>query len=102
MSVTKIAHEYERRYGPYAFGVLSLLIVWIAIVGPALDRARIDTAALKEISDDQTRRMVAVTEQQGQITQAQRATADVLNSATIRLDKITERLERTADRLNTR
>ena len=29
-------------YGPYAFGVASLLIVWYTIVGPQLDRQAVD------------------------------------------------------------
>ena len=29
-------------YGPYAFGVISLLIVWYAIVSPQLERQAID------------------------------------------------------------
>ncbi len=29
-------------YGPYAFGVVSLLIVWYTIVGPQLDRQAVD------------------------------------------------------------
>ena len=98
--MTKMFHEYERRYGPYAFGVVSLLVVWVTIVGPALDRARLDTNAMKAIADDQAGKLEAITETQRQIANAQKSTADVLNSATMRLDKISERLERTADRMN--
>lgn len=29
-------------YGPYAFGVASLLIVWYTIVAPQLDRQAVD------------------------------------------------------------
>lgn len=29
-------------YGPYAFGIISLLIIWFTIVGPQLDRQAID------------------------------------------------------------
>ena len=44
MTVTHI-REYERRYGPYAFGVISLLIVWFSIVKPELNARRIDADA---------------------------------------------------------
>lgn len=29
-------------YGPYAFGVASLLLIWFTIVGPQLDRQKVD------------------------------------------------------------
>jgi len=29
-------------YGPYAFGVISLLVVWFTIVGPQLERQAVD------------------------------------------------------------
>lgn len=36
-------------YGPYAFGVISLLMIWFSIVKPELDRRAIDFAAHNEV-----------------------------------------------------
>jgi len=39
------------RYGPYAFGVISLLIVWAAIVRPELAENRLKTVELQKLAD---------------------------------------------------
>ena len=40
-------------YGPYAFGVLSLLIVWFSIVKPELNSRALDFASQMEIVEAQ-------------------------------------------------
>jgi len=42
VSSIKLTQLLATVYGPYAFGVVSLLIVWYTIVGPQLDRQAID------------------------------------------------------------
>lgn len=64
------------RYGPYGFGLVSLLVVWFAIVAPTLDNNRIDTGALKEVANKQAE------------------TAILLARTAERLDIIAARLER--------
>jgi hypothetical protein len=39
-------------YGPYAFGVVSLLIVWFAIVKPELQRSVLDFTAMQSITSE--------------------------------------------------
>lgn len=57
-------HKYTffdfAQYGPYAFGVLSLLMIWFTIVKPQLDRQLIDYSQhqllvdkVKEMSSNQ-------------------------------------------------
>ncbi len=31
-----------KTYGPYAFGVVSLLVIWVVIIGPQLEAHRLD------------------------------------------------------------
>lgn len=38
-------------YGPYAFGIVSLLLLWRFIVKPQLDASKVDTAAIAKIAD---------------------------------------------------
>lgn len=63
------------RYGPYAFGIISLLIIWFAIVRPVIEANRVDTSQLKEIAARQAE------------------TAMLLNKTADRLDMIAARLE---------
>lgn len=39
---TKLFHLLATVYGPYAFGVISLLVVWFTIVAPQLERQAVD------------------------------------------------------------
>ena len=39
---TKMFHLLATVYGPYAFGVISLLVVWFTIVAPQLERQAVD------------------------------------------------------------
>lgn len=41
--------RYGELYGPYAFGVVSLLVLWYAIVKPELDGRTVDMEAQREI-----------------------------------------------------
>jgi hypothetical protein len=68
------AVSYGATYGPYAFGVASLLLIWYVIVRPEMARSRVDLDKVKVITD------------------AQSATAALL-------ERLTERLERAAERL---
>lgn len=38
-------------YGPYAFGMVSLLLLWYAIVKPTIERNAIDVKSLQVIAD---------------------------------------------------
>lgn len=45
--------EYERRYGPYGFGVVSLLVVWIYVVAPELKSSRHDANIMLQAAEQQ-------------------------------------------------
>lgn len=82
MGIAATLRSFSKEYGPYAFGVLSLLLVWYAIVAPTLAANRIDTAALKAISDTLSR------------------TASTNESTAQSLAATASRMERIADKIN--
>ena len=43
--------DVSAAYGPYAFGIVSLLLLWRFIVKPQLDASKVDTTAFGEIAD---------------------------------------------------
>lgn len=68
--------RYLAVYGPYAFGVVSLLLIWYTIVRPELANNRISTVEIRSISD------------------TQRQTAQILDRTTGRLEAVAAQLER--------
>lgn len=63
-------------YGPYGFGVGSVLLIWYAIVAPFIRQNRVDSLALERIADQQE------------------ATVALLAKTADRLETIAARLER--------
>lgn len=68
--------SFGNTYGPYAFGVASLLLIWYFIVRPELVRSRVDLDKVQVI------------------TAAQKATAELLEKIVERLERATEQIER--------
>lgn len=79
------------QYGPYAFGVASLLAVWFAIVGPELRAARPQYDRLVEIAE--TNRATA---------EALRTAAETIRTATESQRMMLDRLDRSIDRIDRR
>jgi hypothetical protein len=67
-------------YGPYAFGVTSLLVLWYLIVGPQLDRQALDFKNLQQIAT------------------SLETTAKTLESTARVMDDLTKRIERMEQR----
>lgn len=68
-------------YGPYAFGVVSLLTIWFAIVKPELDQRAIDFATQSELirSQEQIARTLSGTAESMAVTAKSMAvTAEML------------------------
>lgn len=80
--VESMVQTLNRAYGPYAFGVISLLAVWWIILKPALADSRTDTKALTAI------------------TTSLEVTARTIDSAAQLLDRTAQRMERVADKIN--
>ena len=65
------------RYGPYAFGIVSLLVVWLAIVKPELASRTIDFE-----------RQQLLIEQMQQVSESMRSTAVILDSTAKSLENL--------------
>lgn len=70
-------------YGPYAFGVASLLIVWYWIVGPQLDRQAVDF----EKNEKHVEAIQNVAGSMEAISRSMERTAVVLESVVERMEK---------------
>lgn len=70
-------------YGPYAFGVASLLIVWYTIVGPQLDRQAVDF----EKNERHVEAIQGVASSMEAISRSMERTAVVLESVVERMEK---------------
>lgn len=68
--------EFTKTYGPFAFGIASLLILWFTIMNPELKSNRVDFQQLNAISKEQARQV------------------DVMHSTATILDNVVKRLER--------
>jgi hypothetical protein len=89
MSV-EVAKQLSERYGPYAFGLVSLLVVWFAIVDPTLRNNRVDVEALRQVATQQAE--TAVLFKEAAVKQSE--TAILMARTAERLDTIAARLER--------
>lgn len=69
-------------YGPYAFGIISLLIIWYSIVQPTLANNRIDTQSI-----------AAVAKELAKVADSVGRSAELVNSAVQKMDRLAEKLE---------
>lgn len=70
-------------YGPFAFGVLSLLVIWLAIIQPELDRKGLDFEAQRQML-----------QQHQEVLNRQDMAMKALETTAVILDRVTQRLER--------
>ena len=80
---------YGHQYGPYAFGVVSLLILWFAIMKPELDRNKIDYDRNEKIAT-----------QQAEIATHQETIAASMEKTATTLEMTAKILERTIDKMD--
>lgn len=83
MSYQRITQLVLTIYGPYAFGVASLLIVWYTIVAPQLDRQAIDY----EKNERHLEALRGVASSMEAISRSMERTAVVLESVVERMEK---------------
>lgn len=70
-------------YGPYAFGVISLIVVWLFLVQPELNRRGVDWESNQKIVEQHRENCVTLEK-----------TSATLKDTAVVLDKTSERLER--------
>ncbi len=83
---------FGKTYGPYAFGVLSLLLVWFSIVAPELREARAQGQIISE-------RQSATAAATAQITKNLSDIADVLHDGVTVLGRSIDVLDRISMRM---
>ena len=80
LSTSGLANLLLERYGPYAFGIVSLLVVWLAIVKPELASRTIDF-----------KRQQLLVEQMQQVSESMRSTAVILDNTANSLEAMREK-----------
>lgn len=78
-----MAESFMKQYGPFAFGIASLLIIWFAIMSPELNRKQIDFETYSGL----------IKQHQAENIQTEAVTRTLHDTAVI-LDKVTQRLEK--------
>ena len=78
--------SYAKAYGPFAFGVITLLILWYTIMSPELASNRLDFETHRKLL-----------EKQGENNHAMESVARTMNETAVILDRITQRIERLED-----
>jgi len=72
--------QFSDTYGPYAFGLIALLIIWYAIVHPQLERTKVDYEEFTRGADTMQ-----------DAAQTLRHTAEVMERTSVRLERMDER-----------
>jgi len=79
-STSGVVNLLLERYGPYAFGIVSLLVVWLAIVKPELAARTIDFE-----------RQQLLIEQMQQVSESMRTTAVILDNTARSLEEMRDK-----------
>lgn len=79
----EVTESLFKVYGPFAFGVVSLLVIWLAIISPEMERRQIDFEVYSKLI-----------ERHQQENQQQELTARTMRDAALILDKVAQRLEK--------
>jgi hypothetical protein len=83
LSDNKVFQLIATVYGPYAFGVVSLLIIWYMIVSPQLERQALDFKRNESVIENQREILASM----ATIVRSVEQTAQVLEQVTKNLDR---------------
>lgn len=86
--VNSLVKVLNSTYGPYAFGVVSTLVIWFFVVKPELESRKIDLKAHQEI-----------VEKQREQTATMERTSNTLKDAGSIQERVVEGLSRAIDRM---
>ena len=87
-----LASQYMRRYGNSAFGVISLLVLWFAIVRPELIHSRVQLIHLQQLVTEMQRHAI---EQQKLVTEMQRHAIEQQKAFAVVVDNQRQIIENT-------
>lgn len=81
--------EFAKQYGQFAFGVITLLIIWVAIIDPIMDRQNLDFEAQRKILESQNSTLDT---QRSMLKDQDRLSENMKQTATI-LERIISKME---------
>lgn len=82
-----ITSELAKQYGPFAFGIVSLLVIWFAIMQPELNRKQLDFEQHKQLIQQQHAENI----QQAKTAETLRDVAQILDGVTTRIQAISNK-----------
>lgn len=88
MTLTPL-QEFGERYGPYAFGLVSLMIIWFGIVNPELNQSRKNSDEF--IKSAEIMRETSATMERASDTIED--VAKILEATSVRLELITDKIK---------
>lgn len=97
-----IVRFFGSYYGPYAFGLLSLVLIWFTIVAPELRASRADRSKIEAVASAQatmTESLGRTADELGRVAALQDRTAAVMDRALDRLERVSSTLESTSDKM---
>lgn len=71
------------QYGSLAFGLISLVVIWLTMVVPQLDRNQVSAEAQRLLLED----LHKLTDDQKEISTHIKQTSEILDKITLRMDK---------------
>lgn len=83
ITIKDVTESLVKVYGPFAFGIVSLLTIWFAIISPELNRKQLDFEAYSKLI-----------EKHQQENLHQDDIAKTMRDTVLILDRVTQRLER--------
>ena len=76
-----------KSYGPHAFGLITVLVIWFAMMKPQLDAARVDFSRMEDI----TKSLDSVSNNLEHVVKSNERISANLESAAKILERVTER-----------
>ena len=80
--VKDVSETLFKQYGPFAFGIISLLMIWNMVVAPELERKNLDFEQMNHLVS-----------QQREVIQQQEKTAVMIRDTALILDRVTQRMQ---------
>lgn len=82
--IKEVTESLVKVYGPFAFGIVSLLVIWFSIISPELNRKQLDFEAYSVLTKSHQEQNL----QQEKTVQTLRDTALILERVSQRLEKM--------------
>lgn len=88
--------EFTKAYGPYTFGIVSLLVIWVTIITPVLDRSALDFKSLQnsiESLNTTINSQRSILQDQGKLSDGMQKTSEDMRKTSENLERIIESMD---------